>query len=191
MYGKGELPINKLGGFSPPSDYEHNYISKRFAKSLKKSTTSTWIWTIISVLFVVMYIFVLVNIGFNNQQTTFCLIAIAVFVITAATGFYKIFYVNKRIKQIIEAKTYTLRKVQVHHIMPGFGTSLGKKTAKINDEKGNVYFYEFELGKEVKRKYKKNEYEWFCVLKLDEKKELYTLIYIEDENKKEEGQSIE
>ena len=59
--------------------------------------------------------------------------------------------------------------------MPGFGTTFGKAEAKVQDENGTVYSYDFVLSGKIKREYKKNPETEFLLIKLDEKKKCIVL----------------
>lgn len=42
--GRGEIPINKMPGFHPPNNEEHEYILQRVEKNLKKEITTSVLW---------------------------------------------------------------------------------------------------------------------------------------------------
>ena len=75
----------------------------------------------------------------------------------------------------------------IHHIMPGFGTRLGKLTVKIcdasDDNVGNVYNYEFVINKKVSKAYRKNKDIVLTVIEIDKQNELYNLTYIDETDK--------
>ena len=98
---------------------------------------------------------------------------------------YRLFFVDRQIADIVKEKKYQVRNAKIHHIMPGFGTTFGKAEAKVQDENGTVYSYDFALSGKIKREYKKNPETQFLLIKLDEKKEMYNITLPKEDNQEE------
>lgn len=184
--GRGELPISKMPGFHPPDNGEHEYISNRVQKNLKKETVTTGLWFFISILITIFYLYMYFIVNTTNKK--YMLLAAGVFVIMSLISVYRLFFVDKVIRKIIESREYQIRSACVHHVMPGFGTNLGKAEVKMQDENGNVYCYEFVLTKKLAKQYKKQPETEFLLIKIDEKKERYGIMLplgVETESKGE------
>lgn len=166
--GRGEKPISKMPGFHPPDDEEHEYILKKIQKNLKKETVSSGSWMIVGIIIVIMYIRMYFK--STSDDKGYILMAAGVFGVMALICAYRLFFVDKQISNIVKEKKYQVRNAKIHHIMPGFGTTFGKAEAKVQDENGTVYSYDFVLSGKIKREYKKNPETEFLLIKLDEKK---------------------
>ena len=77
--GRGEIPINKMPGFHPPNNEEHEYILQRVEKNLKKEITTSVLWLIISLIISVFYLYMYITSNVDNKK--YMLIASAVFFI--------------------------------------------------------------------------------------------------------------
>ena len=75
--GRGEIPINKMPGFHPPNNEEHEYILQRVEKNLKKEITTSVLWLIISLMISVFYLYMYITSNADNKK--YMLIASAVF----------------------------------------------------------------------------------------------------------------
>lgn len=184
--GRGELPISKMPGFHPPDDEEHEYISNKVQKNLKKETVTTGLWFVVSILITIFYLYMYFMVNTTNKK--YMLLAAGVFVIMSLISVYRLLFVDKVIRKIIENREYQIRNACIHHVMPGFGMNLGKTEVKMQDENGNVYCYEFVLTKKLAKQYKKQPETEFLLIKIDEKKERYGIMLpleMEAENKDE------
>ena len=93
----------------------------------------------------------------------------------AGISIYRLAVVDKMVDDIIKNRKYELRTAKIRHLMPGFGTNLAKTEAKVQDEHGNVYSYEFVLNRKLVKKFKKEPETEFLIVKLSEKKEMYSI----------------
>lgn len=173
MTGHGEIPINKMPGFHPPNDEEHEYIFKRVEKNLKKEITTSVLWLLISLMISAFYVYMYITSTADNKK--YMLVAAGVFLIMAGVSIYRLVAVDRMIDNIIENREYELRTARVRHLMPGFGTNFARTEAKIQDEQGNVYSYEFVLNRKLVKRFKKEPETEFLIVKLNEKKEMYSI----------------
>ena len=173
MTGRGELPIGKMPGFEPPDDETHEIILERFKKQMRKETVS----------YIVMYF----RMDAKADAKKGILVALAAFVVIVIVNIYKYVFIDKKADAIVNEKKYKVAPAMIHHIMPGFGTRLGKLTVKIcdasDDNVGNVYNYEFVINKKVSKAYRKNKDIILTVIEIDKQKELYSLTYIDETDK--------
>lgn len=187
MTGRGELPIGKMPGFEPPDDETHEIILERFKKQMRKETVSTVFWTIMSLFFIITYIVMYFRMDAKADAKKGILVALAAFVVIAVVTIYKYVFIDKKADAIVNEKKYKVAPAMIHHIMPGFGTRLGKLTVKIcdagDDNVGNVYNYEFVINKKVSKAYRKNKDIILTVIEIDKQKELYSLTYIDEADK--------
>ena len=181
--GRGEKPISKMPGFHPPDDEEHEYILKKIQKNLKKETVSSGSWMIVGIIIVIMYIRMYFK--STSDDKGYILMAAGVFGVMALICAYRLFFVDRQISDIVKEKKYQVGNAKIHHIMPGFGTTFGKAEAKVQDENGTVYSYDFALSGKIKREYKKNPETEFLLIKLDEKKEMYSITLPKKDNQEE------
>ena len=186
--GRGEIPINKMPGFHPPNNEEHEYILQRVEKNLKKEITTSVLWLIISLMISVFYLYMYITSNADNKK--YMLIASAVFFIMARISIYRLAVVDKMVDDIIKNRKYKLRTAKIRHLMPGFGTNLAKIEAKVQDEHGNVYSYEFVLNRKLVKKFKKEPETEFLIVKLSEKKEMYS-ITLPPENIKNDNNEVD
>ena len=186
MTGRGELPIGKMPGFEPPDDETHEIILERFKKQMRKETVSTVFWTIMSLFFIITYIVMYFRMDAKADAKKGILVALAAFVVIAVVTIYKYVF-DKKADAIVNEKKYKVAPAMIHHIMPGFGTRLGKLTVKIcdagDDNVGNVYNYEFVINKKVSKAYRKNKDIILTVIEIDKQNELYNLTYIDETDK--------
>lgn len=173
MTGKGELDIRKLQGFAPPDDDTQQQITKQLGKKIHREVILNFLWAGISACFTVFYLYLYASTDIGTKQDF--LYAAAVFAIMVVISLYRYISVDRKVIGILENRSYQVRKATIHHLMPG----IRKETAKIQDEHGNVYYYEFYLTRKMKKKYRQNPNAEFTVLRLDERKELYSLLYLE------------
>ena len=97
--GRGEIPINKMPGFHPPNNEEHEYILQRVEKNLKKEITTSVLWLIISLMISVFYLYMYITSNADNKK--YMLIASAVFFIMAGISIYRLAVVDKMVDDII------------------------------------------------------------------------------------------
>lgn len=175
IIGKGELSIKQMQGFHSPDDEEHQYITQKMQKSLIKNIVVSSLMLLISMIFTVMYIWMYFRSVVVNKE--YYLVVAGVFsVITVISG-YKIFFTDSMIYKIIKNCEYKLRKAKIHHVMPGVYV-FEKTPVKIQDENGNIYYYEFQLNRKMKRIYKKDVDTEFTIIELNKKKEIYCITYL-------------
>lgn len=170
--GKGELPINKMSGFRTPDKEEHEVISAKITYKLRKETALAILWIGVGILFIYMYLYLFFHV--NPDKKNSFLLSAAVFFIMILISLYRFFFVDLIVSKAIKDKSYTVRKVKIHHFMPG----IRKNTVKIQDEKGSVYYYEFILSHKQKKIYKKNPDAEFTIIKLDGDKDIYSITYL-------------
>lgn len=173
MTGKGELDIRKLQGFAPPDDDTQQRIMRQLGKKIHREIILNFLWAGISVCFTIFYLCLYISTDINTKQNF--LYAAVVFAIMVVISLHRYISVDRKVMNILENRSYQVRRVTVHHLMPG----IRKESAKIQDEHGNVYYYEFYLTRKMKKKHRQNPNAEFIVLRLDEKKELYSLLYLE------------
>lgn len=194
MTGKGEIPIEKMTGFHPPDDDEHEYILQNLRKKLKREKISSCLWIFLSLAFVGLYIHLIVNSKTTNKM--YLILSAIVFAVIAVVCIYKMLVIDVRIRSVIENKDYQTKNVHIHHLMPNIGISLGKAVAKVNDDDQNVYRYEFDLNKRLKKIYKKNKNATFTMMEASlrgKNKRQYILTYIppKEENTEEKEEEKE
>lgn len=186
MTGKNEHPISQISGFRPPNDNEHQIILKRAEKKYRKEEAASVMMTIISFIFIIMYVYMYFHSKSDNKM--YILFVAGIFVIIAGINIYKLFGVDIATKKIIQNRSYRIRKVRIHHFMPGFGANIGRPEVKIQDENGDVYSYEFIINGKMKRAYSKNKSIEFCLIELNKEKSKYCLML---EDKKKEPDSTD
>lgn len=179
MTGRDEIPIEKMTGFHPPDDDEHEYILQNLRKKLKREKISSCLWIFLSLAFVGLYIHLIINSKTANK--IYLILSAMVFGIIAIVCAYKVLVIDVRMRTVIENKDYQMKDVHIHHLMPNIGVSLGKAVAKVSDDEQNVYRYEFDLNKRLKRIYKKNKNATFTMMKASlrrKNQKQYILTYI-------------
>lgn len=198
MTGRGELPIEKLQGFQSPDEETHEYILQKIKDRLSRERLSSLLWIFISAAFICLYVYLIIK--SNTETKGYLVLSAIVFVIIALVCMYKMIFVDAEIKKSVENQRYRIREVNIHHLMPGFGISLGKAIAKISDEKKNVYSYEFSLSKQLRKIYKKNPNELFTIIELEmdvkplrknKTKKIYSITCIPKEELEEENEDME
>lgn len=177
MTGKGEVPIENMTGFHPPDDAEHEAISKKIRKKIKREKISSCLWAAISLAFVVLYVYLIVNSDIEKKE--YLALSALVFCAIAFVCIYKVVFIDTKIIKVFDSREYQLKDVNVHHLMPRFGVSLGKSIAKVSDinvidgieseqsETGlKVYNYEFDINRELKKVYRKNHNAVFTLISM-------------------------
>lgn len=177
MTGKGEVPIENMIGFHPPDDAEHEAISKKIRKKIKREKISSCLWAAISLAFVVLYVYLIVNSDIEKKE--YLVLSALVFCAIAFVCIYKVVFIDTKIIKVFDSREYQLKDVNIHHLMPGFGVSLGKSIAKVSDinvidgiESGHsetglkVYNYEFDINRELKKVYRKNHNAVFTLISM-------------------------
>lgn len=175
MTNKGEISIRQMMGFHEPIAYEHDYILQSTEKKSLKSFITTIFWIIICSFFMAMYLKLWSTTQTINRR--YFLVAAIVFGIMICVSCYRYICIDVKIRKIVNEKEYRVKNVKIHHTMPAI-VSVGKTTVKVNDEKGNVYSYEFSLNRRLKRIYKNNPNADFTVIEFDRNKEMYGITYI-------------
>lgn len=183
MMGSGEIPISRMQGFRPPDDAEHEKIQAKVKKNMKRSVVSVSFYSLVSLIFIVMYMYIYFTVKTKNKVVLFTVVGI--FAVAIIINIYRFVRIDKVVADIVERRDYLLCPARIHHLMPSFGTQFGNQTAKIQDMSGNVYAYEFLLNRQLKKIYKKNENAEIFIIKLDEKRELYSITYFEPQEPQE------
>lgn len=184
MTGRGELPISKMTGFHPPEDEEHEYIEKIMHKKISRELLSSALWSIIGIAFIIIYIYV--HIKSKLEISVYFFVTLGVFALIVIVNTYRFAIVDKKLDNIIKERKYTIKDVKVHHVMPGYGTNLGKLIVKIQDEKGNVYYQEFTIDRKMTKIYKHDTNTVFILIALDRNKNIYSILSRKEEQKEEE-----
>lgn len=180
--GKGEHPIRQMPGLRPPNDDEHQMILKRVKKKLNKEIAASALMTIISIAFIIFYIYMYIH-----TKSKYILLAAGVFAVIVCINVYKFICIDAVTDKTIKDRVYRVRKVRIHHFMPGFG---GKPEAKIQDTDGNVYSYEFIVNRKTKKAYNKNNEIEFFLIELNKEKERYCLMICQIEDGEEHAEKI-
>lgn len=173
--GRGELDMQKMPGFQPPDDKTHEELSGLVLKKVKKEIRMNLMWIVLCAGIAGFYIFLYIksiDAGKRNLLT-----ASMIFILAAVLGFYRYWCVDRKVKHVIAAREYKVRTAKIHHVMPG----IRKDTVKIQDEKGNVYYYEFFLNRKLQKQFKNDPETEFTIIQLDEKKNIYSIAYLERE----------
>lgn len=183
MVNSSDIPINHLRGFREPTEDEHSFIYEKLKKNTKKDIISMGLYSFVCLLFVAFYLYMYFVL--DSDKKSFMLIVAGVFILIILMAIYRIVRIDKSINKIVSEKTYQIAPVKISKIILGFGVQIGKSNAKVKDEDGNVYGYEFILNSSLKKIYKKNPDAEFFVIKLDEKRNMYGITYIESDIEKD------
>ena len=184
MTGRGELPISKMTGFHPPEDEEHEYIEKIMHKKISRELLASALWSLIGIAFIVMYIYI--HVKSKLEISVYFFVTLGVFALIVIVNAYRFTVVDTKLDKIIVERKYTIKDVKVHHVMPGYGTNLGKLTVKIQDEQENVYYQEFTINRKMAKIYKNDTDTVFILIALDRGKNIYSLLSRKEEQKEEE-----
>lgn len=184
-----EIPMKRMQGFREPTDEEHEIILNRVIKNLRKETVSMFLYSVMCIAFAIMYVVMFFR---SDNKNDYIMLAVAgFFALIIVINVYKFIKVDRYVKNIVEKKDYVLRNVRIKNLELGFGPQIGKSNARVTDESGNVYGYDFVLNRKMKKIYRKNENAEFTVLKFDEKRDMYSITYFEKENNCEKAQKVQ
>lgn len=181
MSGKNELDIDTLTGFREPTKEEHEQLFTLINKNYKKVMISSIFWMIAFSLIAIFYTVMSIA-SSNSEYSSFYGLTIFIFIFLLVSCIYKFTAIDLKTYKSIKSDDYAVRNVKIHHLMPWTGTTYGRGSAKIKDENENVYFYDFKVNKKIKKKYKENPETLFLLTKINSKKALYNLLYLELEN---------
>lgn len=178
MTGRNETPIEKLGGFHKPDDELHEQIRERVHKKMRREIATSILWTLVSLIFLCIYVYLLIkSLATGGEFSKSYMMAMLVFAIMVLISIYRFYATDRVVLQALKNKSYDVRKVTIHHIMP----NMGRPIAKIQDENGTVYYYEFPLNRKLNKIFKNDNEAEFTLIKFGQKRNIYSLTYFERE----------
>lgn len=181
--GRGEKPISKMPGFHPPDDEEHEYILKKIQKNLKKETVSSGSWMIVGIIIVIMYIRMYFK--STSDDKGYILMAAGVFGVNGPDMCISPVFCRQTDFKYRKRKKISGKKCKNPSHNAWIRNNIWKSRSKSTRRKRNRLQLRFRLERKDKKRIQKNPETEFLLIKLDEKKEMYSITLPKKDNQEE------